>query len=300
MFSRLLRKFRIQTYNIGIIPYRYQDIIGNPSGVKILWLKHRYKDRFFADPFLLWQDDKNYYILAEEFILWEQKGKITLLTVEKKSFTLKEKTTFIDETYHLSYPFCEEGSKTVLVESSKTGKTYEYHLSDDQRTVLGKELAADFGLVDQTVLIKDGAQWLFATDVCSPLSLLNMFYRHSPACCFKPIETNPVKNDIKAARPAGKFFIHENKLIRPVQDSEKRYGHFIRLMEVIYVGMQGITEQEIACIKSENNPPFNETFHTFNVYNGFVIVDGSRDFFRFPMKIIYKLVFLLKQIRKWN
>ncbi|MGI6140544.1 MAG: glycosyltransferase [Caldicoprobacterales bacterium] len=297
IFTRFLSKFKIQTYNIGIIQSSCQDILDNLSEMKIVWLKHRFKDRFFADPFLLWQDDINYHILAEEFIFWEGKGKITLLTADKKSFSLKEKQTIIEEPYHLSYPFCEEGGKTVLVESCAAGKSFEYHLSEDRRTVLKKELVANVGLIDQTKLKKDGIEWLFATDASSPLSKLNLFYRYTPAQCFIPIESNPIKNDIRTARPAGRFFSYDNKLIRPVQDSENRYGYCIRLMEVLNLDMRGIAEREIACIKSENNPPFNETFHTFNVYENFVIVDGSRDFIRFPMKIIYRLLLLLKQIR---
>jgi glycosyltransferase involved in cell wall biosynthesis len=296
MLARFLAKFKIQTYNIGIIQSSCQDILDNLSEMKIVWLEHRFKDRFFADPFLLWQDDINYYLLAEEFIFWEGKGKIAFLTVDKKSFSLKEKQTIIEEPYHLSYPFCEEGGKTVLVESCAADKSYEYHLSEDRRSVLKKKLVSNVGLIDQTRLKKDGIEWLFATDVKSPLSQLNIFYRYKPSKCFIPLDGNPVKNDIRTARPAGRFFLYGDKLIRPVQDSENRYGYCIRLMEVLNLDMQGLVEQEIACIKSENNPPFNETFHTFNVYDNFIIVDGSRDFIRFPMKIIYRLLLLLKQI----
>jgi hypothetical protein len=97
------------------------------------------------------------------------------------------------------------------------------------------------------------------------------------------------------------MFYVDSRLIRPVQDNEKAYGHRVKLMEVYEISKRGIKEKEIITLSSIHNGPYNETFHTFNVYNGFILVDGSRHFIRFPMKLAYKAAILLvKAINKKN
>ena len=62
----IINKFKILTYNIGFVKKSISEIISD--GFKkneIVWLKHNYKDRFFADPFMIKIDDKYYYLLVE-------------------------------------------------------------------------------------------------------------------------------------------------------------------------------------------------------------------------------------------
>ena len=59
-------------------------------------------------------------------------------------------------------------------------------------------------------------------------------------------------------------------------------------MEMLHIGKDGYEAKEFCTLNSFKNPPFDETMHTFNVYDEIIIVDGSKDFFRFPMKLLYK------------
>lgn len=48
---KIIDKFRIQTYNIGFIKKNIGKVLD--EGLlknDVVWLKHGYKDRFFADP----------------------------------------------------------------------------------------------------------------------------------------------------------------------------------------------------------------------------------------------------------
>ena len=74
-----MNRFRIKTYNVGIIRKDIKLIL--EVGIKkgdIIWMKHNYKDRFFADPFLIKEDDNFFYIVCEELLFFEKNGKITL------------------------------------------------------------------------------------------------------------------------------------------------------------------------------------------------------------------------------
>ena len=70
----ILDRFRIQTYNIGIIKKPINDVLSNGiDSNSITWLKHTYKDRFFADPFMIDETEQYYYILCEEYLFFEEK-----------------------------------------------------------------------------------------------------------------------------------------------------------------------------------------------------------------------------------
>lgn len=58
----LYKKFLIQTYNIGIIKKSVNKILNDGVGKgDIIWLKHNYKDRFFADPFMIKENNEHYF-----------------------------------------------------------------------------------------------------------------------------------------------------------------------------------------------------------------------------------------------
>jgi hypothetical protein len=65
----LVRKVGLFHWNIGFIEQNIQYVMENPSDAwNIAWMRHAYKDRFFADPFLLNYDNALIEVLVEEFI----------------------------------------------------------------------------------------------------------------------------------------------------------------------------------------------------------------------------------------
>lgn len=285
----LYKKFLIQTYNVGIIRKNIGDVL--KEGIKkddITWLKHSYKDRFFADPFLIKEDTVFYYILVEEFIFWEEKGKITLLKVRKTDFTLIEKKIVIEESTHLSFPFCELNGNTIIPESVLSGKTKEYSIDLDTMSVKSSEVILDEGLVD-AVFYKDkkGNKWILTTKTNNPKEDLYIYLWNEDR--YMPVsDGNVVKHSIEEARSAGRVFEFEGSTYRPVQDSTGRYGKQTRIMKIGSLDKEVYEANSVQVISGKDNKPYNETLHTFNVYEDCIIVDGSKDYFRFPMKILYK------------
>jgi len=290
----IINRFRIETYNIGIIHGDAESLREGVGAGAIRWLRHNYRDRFFADPFLIKRDDNYYYILVEEYSFWKEKGIITLLTVDQENFSLCRRKVLIEESYHLSYPFCHENDGQILPESSASGQTYVYPITPDLQLSGEKRLIAEAALIDPTIIKKGGNEWLFAVSTDGPQSCLRVYYRTDQDTCFCEIRNSPVKETFESARPAGRFFTWKDRLIRPAQDCRRRYGHQVKLMDVSSIGFDGIIEQECLTLNSASNPPYHETFHTFNVYDGFILVDGSCDRIRFPMKLMYRGYRLLR------
>lgn len=278
--NRILKRFMIEEYNIGFIKKTPTSLLehGLCRG-DIIWMEHPYKDRFFADPFLLKEDDQNYYIVCEEYVFWEKKGKIALLTIDKERLCLQRKKVLIEEPVHLSFPFCTNGGSTVIPEAYRLGAVYRYTVDTDKLCVTEKEKIASAGIIDP-VLLNENV--LFGSDVSS--SELREYRRTDGE--FREISGSPRKTDATCSRPAGRFFTCGDRLYRPAQNCRDRYGESVAIMRVTACGGEYSEETE-ADLSSRENPPFDRTMHTFNVYDGVIIVDGSRDALRILRKPLY-------------
>lgn len=286
---RFVDKFILRVWNVGVVESGIEEVFKSPGNLKIRWVKHKYRDRFFADPFLLSQDQKYYYILVEEYIFCQEKGRITCLTVDKKNMQLVDREIILNESHHLSYPFtCGD---YIIPEGHRSGATYAYKkVNGGER--YRKVKISENALIDPTLLVYGDRYWIFATtkkvqsDAVTKLSI----FHSGRFGAFIPHEKNPVKNDIKSARPAGNFFEYRGKLYRPAMDSEKSYGRKVRVMEVKRLTVQDYEEQEVLVLSSEHAPPYNMGLHTFNVYENCIIVDGYREYYSYFMKpVIVKL-----------
>lgn len=294
---KIFNKFIQGVWNVGIIEKKFDELIKNPNDFEIKWVKHKYKDRFFADPFLYKVDDKNYYILVEEFPFYSNVGFISLLTVDKKSMKLICKKKVIKESWHLSYPFVL-GDK-IIPEAYRSGVSTAYRFDGDK--VVNKSKFFDSGIIDQTLVEYNGNEFLFATNENKPLASLSLYYRKKGNVDWKAHPLNPVKDDIKTARPGGKAFYYNEMLLRPVQDSEERYGRKIRIMRIDKLSESEFEETEICSFSSDKNPPYNLALHTFNVEQNFIVVDGYREYHSlFIRPMCLKLPKLMKYFGEKN
>ena len=202
------RKFRIGYWNVGVIESTIEEIMEGKE-YDIRWMKHRYRDRFFADPFVYDSDASNYYILAEELIFTRGKGTIVLLTIDKKSMRLISREEMISDDNHLSYPNYD--GDTVVAENYKSGGLYRFYINEAQ---VRKTLILDVPLIDPTFVEYNGINWLFATtkdEVDDPNKKLSIYYEKNGE--YVPHKKNPVKIDIHTSRPGGKFFWYKKILL---------------------------------------------------------------------------------------
>ena len=272
----IFQRFLLGVWNIGMIEQSAKELLkGTPYTIR--WLKHPYRDRFFADPFLLSEDQEHYHIVAEEYPFYTNKGRIVCLQVHKKSMKLAARTLLIEAPHHLSYPIVYNGK--IIPEAYRSGKCCAY-----DKDTLAQTVIAPFGLIDQTFLRRDGLEWVFAADISDPLQKLNIFYKAPDEDTWHPHRQNPVKTCIHTARPGGNFFTVDGVLYRPVQDSEGCYGRYIRIMRVDTLTPDEFSETEVAMFSSEHAPPYTMGLHTFNPANGFVVVDGYREYHSFITK----------------
>lgn len=281
----IINKFKILTYNIGFISKDVNLVM--KDGIQkgdIVWLKHQYKDRFFADPFLIDENERYLYVLSEEYTFWEELGRIVLLIVSKEDYSLVERRILIKERYHLSFPYCKKGGNWIMPEASASGAAYLYQYDKKAFKVIGKRKVCDVGLIDNVIYLDGDNDYLYAGKTDKPSVELYSFKKVNE----EYIDEQYIQSDNRTSRSAGDFFKIGDNLYRPVQDCKERYGRQTKIMKINSIGAEGYSSAEECTLNSFQNPPFNETMHTFNVYDDIILVDGSKDFLRFPMKFFYR------------
>ena len=116
---------------------------------KVQWLKHPYRDRWFADPFIFKVTDSEIIVFVEECPIERPKGILCELVIDRKTKRLKERYVLLESDTHLSYPafIRQNGTVYVYPENGASGKLniYEYdetnHRLVNPKCILEKSVA---------------------------------------------------------------------------------------------------------------------------------------------------------------
>jgi hypothetical protein len=238
-------------------------------------------DRIWADPFIVKHDNK-YLIFLEEAIHNQNDNKAHISVMEMdENGNYGEPVMIIRRPYHLSYPnvFKHEGLYYMIPESMEN-KTIEVYkaLNFPYEWEFHMNLMEGVRAVDTTILQKDGKYWMFANmrrvEGASESDELFVFSSEDLLTTnWLPHKKNPVISDVKSARPAGNFFVQDNKLYRPSQDCSWRYGYATNINEVVKLDEEEYIERTVHTIK----PGWQQSIvgtHTYNSCEGLSIIDA--------------------------
>ena len=135
----------------------------------------------------------------------------------------------------------------------------------------------DIYAVDATLLQYENKVWLFANvkeQGGSSLDALHLFYAPQGLITdeWTPHSRNPVVKDIHSARPAGRIFMQDGKLIRPSQDSSRRYGYALRFNCITKLDENEYAEETESTFKPAGGRIL--ATHTFNQAGGLTVIDA--------------------------
>lgn len=210
---------------------------------------------WWADPFIVYHED-TYHLFFEDALYDKNNADISVISI-KQDGTASDPRPCLVRPYHLSYPFVFfwEGHYYMIPES-KSNKTIEIYKATrfpDEWEFHGN-LMENIEAVDTTLYFHNNKWWLF-TNIMQQRNFsidneLSIFYADSPlGNDWIPHAMNPVISDVRRARPAGRIYEHEGKIIRPSQDGSVRYGYGIRLNEIITLTETEYQEREIEFIE---------------------------------------------------
>jgi hypothetical protein len=235
------------------------------------------KDRYWGDPFVL-QRDGRYFVFVEEKLYATGRGHVACLELDSSGSLISHQVV-LERDHHLSYPFMfEHGDQTYMIpESAASGTVDLYRCArfPDSWEFL-HSLLRDTYAVDATLLEHDGRTWLFANikeDGGSSLNALHLFWAEDPLSrTWHPHPANPVVRDIGSARPAGRIFMHGGDLIRPSQDSSRRYGGALKFNRILRLDEGAYSEEPIGGF-APVGAKIRAT-HTFNQAGGMTVIDA--------------------------
>jgi hypothetical protein len=236
-------------------------------------------DRYWADPFVVKRDDC-YFVFIEEKIYTKGRGHISCQILDSDG-NLQSTQMVLERPYHLSYPFLFEfgGELFMLPETAQnyTLDLYRCTRFPDQWEYT-QSLMRDVYAVDATLLEHDGKWWLFANikegENASSLDRLFLFYADTPLTGdWTPHPLNPIVDDIKSSRPAGRILERPDGLIRPSQDSSRRYGYAMNFNRITRLSPTEYEESRVARME----PPQRKDIlavHTYSQAGELSIIDA--------------------------
>lgn len=283
MYRKFLIKYVLQDWNIAIAE-KNEDL----SLKEIRWMKHSYKDRWFADPFIIDDTKDSYIILAEEYMHPTRIGRLARLTVSKEDCSLLNNETILDLSTHLSFPnYIElDGKVFIYPENGAAGNTKYYAYG---KILEYKGQLSALPLADATVVTLNGNYYILATlgEECNGNNL-RVYKSKSPLSGYK--ESQQIQFKDNTARRAGNVFEYNGQLISPAQICNKDYGEGVSL-QVMEEQNGQISLKEIKRMMPPTKE-YPEGFHTYNVYKEHVVaIDG----YRYGCKFLHNLYFKIRK-----
>ena len=260
-------------YNIGFVDGSLKDIIEGSRPIKVNWLNHPYKDRWFADPFILDVTDNEIWALVEEWYDPIHRGRISKLVIDKQTYKLKDILVLLELESHLSFPAIRRAQDGIYVypENSVTGKLTEYKYIPEKEKLEISDIIANEPLTDAIQTDFFGEKLLFSTRLPDANGKDLYIYRFDEEAKAYP-EMSQYHYSENLSRSAGDFFKYGEKIYRPSQVCIKSYGDAVSIQEVNYNNGQ-FYEKEARRIYSPH-PDLDLGFHTFNTFKDIIVVDA--------------------------
>lgn len=269
-------------WRVGVIDAPIQALLNPGALPPVRWLTALTMDEFLADPFGIVRDDK-LALLCERFDY--RTGRGTVVSIEgEDTGTIRHEAVAIGPDVHLSYPYLLEhdGATFCIPETNAAREIAIYRADPFPRCwVKVATLVAGFAGVDPTVFRHDGRWWLACTDgERGPNHNLYLWYAADLLGPWRPHPGNPVKMDIRSARPAGTPFLHDGALYRPAQDCSRVYGGRVVINRVTRLTPREFAEEPVAVVDPAHLGGAPIGIHTVSAAGSRTLVDGKWSTFR--------------------
>lgn len=273
---------RHEEWNIGVLNQPIHRLLEEKPSLNVRWLPAPAERSFRADPFGFTDAEGQLHVLYEKYDHARAKGEIARLR-PKRDNVLKRSRTLLDLPQHLSYPFVlqHEGRICVIPEQAALGCVQLYVLDEALSRMDPVATLLEEPLYDPTPVHWNGRWWLFGTK--APLTNTELFLYHAADLHgpYLPHPLNPVKTDVRSARPAGTPFVHHGVLHRPGQDSSLTYGGRVVFHRVLELSPTAFREVAVRTVGPITNSAYSKGLHTVSAVGDVTLVDGKR-FLRVP------------------
>jgi hypothetical protein len=246
--------------------------------VRIPWRR----GHVYADPFLL-ERGGVHHLFVEDIPPGTGRGVIAHVALDASGRAAGPPEPVLESQHHLSYPsIFEHAGEVFLIPETSAARRVELWRATGFPTQWRREavLLEDVEAVDATVFEHDGRLWM-AVGIAAPgagtLDELHLFWARDgdPRGPWNPHPANPVVSDARCARPAGRVFAHEGRLIRPGQDGSRRYGGALTFRAIDELTPTTYREHELDRLDPDAIPGARAV-HSYAVDSAFEAIDVRR------------------------
>ena len=281
------KAFLLDIWNVGFI----SETAGIPSNADppaVDWLKPLRSHTFIADPFPAQTSDRR--LLVEHFSYRQGcRGQISAVDLPDDGSTPRIAGA-INAPVHMSYPHTiRVGDKVYCTpETFEEARVNIYQSRSDGSWKYKTSILDGLRVVDPTIIQIDALWWLFCTiENDHDDTKLFGFYAEEPFGKWLPHPLNPLKCDVRSARPAGAIIKTGGKVLRPTQDAAEHYGSAVNICEIVELSPSRFREKIIGRIEPDRTGPYPDGLHTLNRFDGGYVVDGLKRQFH-PLAAILK------------
>lgn len=265
----LFRRLTRTSWHLGIVngglPRVFSD---NPLDVS--WVKSPYKDRWFADPFILDVTDEKYTVLAEEVRYEHPKGRIVRLTIDRRSLEIEKRETLLETDTHLSFPniYRRDGRIFITPENAQEGKQHAYEYDVTSGTLRFVQTICEDCVWDATVTDAFDSRLLMFASHKSDYSL-DIYEWDEEVKRFVSLQS--ILSTERNSRMGGAVFSYDGQFYAPFQNCERTYGGNLDIKSIQFESgtFRFCTVKQLF----SPHPKYSEGLHTLNEYKGVVILD---------------------------
>jgi hypothetical protein len=270
IYERLIRS----RWELGFIIGGLDGVFSDKS-LDIQWVKNPFRDRWFADPFILDVTDQYIYLLVEEFQFSTKKGRIAKLTICRESFIIEKYDILLELPTHLSFPniLRHDGKVFVYPESCGSRRLDLYEYNEEKETLVYRKTLLEEPVWDSSILDYSGVRYLFTAKTND--FFLDIYKWSKDIARFEYFRS--IESQEKISRMAGQFFEYNGNLYCPSQDCRMNYGGAVVIKEVIIEdgNFKFINRKRLVSPHKKRSI----ALHTLNEYKGIVVIDvGGYDF----------------------
>ena len=265
-----------QNWNIGFCEQTPEELIRDKKLYKIRWLKHPYRDRWFADPFIYKVTENEIIVFVEECMISDTpKGILCELHVDRKTMRLSERYVLLELDTHLSYPAIieKEGVTYVYPENGASGSLKMYRYDEDVHKLVDPMCILNDAVADSTILKEKNNYILIATKSENSQECAYLYKSNSLFGPYQLASEKPVQKSRSCSRPAGNWIRYAGDIYRPAQNCTERYGGAIIMMKV---GSMELFNENMFLSIRPTSFTYNLGIHTMNYSNDgcMAVVDG--------------------------
>jgi hypothetical protein len=289
--------FRYTSWNVGIVDSPITAFLAPNFRPTVRWLPQSRNGHIQADPFGRSNGHK-VTILFERLDYKQRKGTICAVETED-NLSFSEPRIVIELPVHMSYPFLfDHAGETYCVPETNQAKEISIYKAIEfpNQWIKVGHLLENKRAIDATVFQHNNRWWMMFTDREGGGDA-NLYVWHAPNLwgAWEAHPLNPVKTDIRSARPGGTPFEYEGHLYRPAQDCSKTGGGSIVVNRIKRLTTTEFQEETVVAVMPYPDTPYRKGLHTLSAAGEFTLIDGKR--FRFiPTGLLTNIIRGLKKI----